>query len=354
MDRDDKIAETINERLPRFLAAGVDHNDVQRILRRIHGWEDWCEAWVTQGAEHEALAEAALEAGNIVTAGEAFVRAALYFHFGQLLAFADREQKRQVQERKVRACTRALPHLQPPGVRVEIPFEDLRFPAHLRLPEGARKVPCILLTAGADSTKEEFVSLENEFLKRGLATLSYDGPGQGETWYRMKLRDDFEKAVSAIIDYLQKERPEVDARRIAIWGRSLGGYLAPRAAASDPRIAACMSIGGFYDLPSIWDRFPPSVRETFQYAWAVPTLEDARRRADAVRLDGLLRNLRCPFLIVHSGQDIVCPLEHAERMNKEAGGPTNLVVFPEGNHVCDNIPYKYRPLMADWAARHLA
>jgi hypothetical protein len=28
-------------------------------------------------------------------------------------------------------------------------------------------------------------------------------------------------------------------------------------------------------------------------------------------------------------------------------------VFPEGNHVCDNIPYKARPLMANWMARQL-
>ncbi len=351
---EDRIRETIHDRLPRMVAAGVDYNDVQPILLHIHRWEDWCPAWAAKGAEHEALAEAALEAGNTVTAGEAFVRAALYYHFGQLVSFADRAEKRRAQERKVRACTRALPHLQPPGVRLEIPFENIRLAANLRVPRDGGKVPCILLTPGADSTKEEFVSLENEFLKRGLATLSYDGPGQGETWYRMKLRDDFERAVSAVIDYLSRERPEVDARRIGIWGRSLGGYLAPRAAASETRIATCLSIGGFYDLESIWDRFPATVRETFQFAWDVPTEADARRRARAVRLDGLLGNLKCPFLIVHSGQDTICPKEHAERMREEAGGPAELVVFPEGNHVCDNIPYKYRPLMADWAARHLA
>jgi 2,6-dihydroxypseudooxynicotine hydrolase len=51
--------------------------------------------------------------------------------------------------------------------------------------------------------------------------------------------------------------------------------------------------------------------------------------------------------------DTVCPVEESERMRQEAGGPTTLVVFPEGNHVCDNIPYKVRPLMADWMARQL-
>jgi hypothetical protein len=49
----------------------------------------------------------------------------------------------------------------------------------------------------------------------------------------------------------------------------------------------------------------------------------------------------------------VCPVEESERIKREAGGPTTLVVFPDGNHVCDNIPYKVRPLMADWMAREL-
>ncbi len=181
MSETDRITATLHERLPRFLAAGVDYNDVQEIRSRIFGWEDWCAAWVAKGVEHEGLGEAALAAGRTVTAGEAFVRAALCFHFGQFVFFQDREQKRQAQERKVRAITHALPHLIPPGERLEIPFDGTVLAAHLRRPPGPRPAPCVLLTPGADSTKEELVSLENEFLKRGLATLSYDGPGQGET-----------------------------------------------------------------------------------------------------------------------------------------------------------------------------
>jgi 2,6-dihydroxypseudooxynicotine hydrolase len=49
----------------------------------------------------------------------------------------------------------------------------------------------------------------------------------------------------------------------------------------------------------------------------------------------------------------VCPGEESERMRNEASGVASPVVFPEGNHVCDNIPYKVRPLMADWMARQL-
>lgn len=84
MTQGERIRETMHDRLPRFLAAGVDYNDVQQILGRIRCWEDLCAAWVAMGVQHEALADAAPQASNTVTAGEAYVRAALYFHFAQL------------------------------------------------------------------------------------------------------------------------------------------------------------------------------------------------------------------------------------------------------------------------------
>ena len=205
--------------------------------------------------------------------------------------------------------------------------------------------------AGADSTKEEFSTLEDEFLKRGLATFSFDGPGQGTTWRQMKLRPDYEKPVAAVLDVLCKH-PRIHPR-IGIWGRSFGGYAAPRAAAFDRRLKACVSIGGFYDMTGIWSRFPASTKETLQFGFGAGSEDEARRQAQAYTLSGCLTGLTCPLLIVHSGMDEVCPVAESERIRDEARGPTTLTIFAEGNHVCDNIPYKARPLMADWLAQHL-
>ena len=56
----------------------------------------------------------------------------------------------------------------------------------------------------------------------------------------------------------------------------------------------------------------------------------------------------CPLLIVMGRLDRLFPPEDAEQMAAEAGGPTDLWMFDDGNHVCNNIPYKYRPQQADW------
>jgi hypothetical protein len=274
----DLLKETLALRYPRLLASGVDYNDIQLVLGRLTRFEDWCAEWARMAEAHEALGEAALREGRTLTAVRAFARAAIYYHTGQSVSFDDPAEKRRVQERQRDAYRKAAPHLRPPARQVEVPFDGITFTGNLRLPEGARPAPCVLLNPGADSTKEEFYTLEHEFLARGVATFAYDGPGQGLTWRAMKLRPDFEKPVGAVIDALAGI-PQIDGARLGIWGRSFGGYAAPRAACFEGRLRACISIGGFYALQTIWDRLPVTVKDTLAFAMGAAGHAEARERA---------------------------------------------------------------------------
>ena len=82
---------------------------------------------------------------------------------------------------------------------------------------------------------------ERVFLERGMATLAFDGPGQGEAEYDLAICPEYERPVGAVIDWLSK-RTDIDSEKLGIWGVSLGGYYAPRAAAFDHRIKACISL----------------------------------------------------------------------------------------------------------------
>jgi dipeptidyl aminopeptidase/acylaminoacyl peptidase len=347
----DMLAETLRDRLPRLFAAGVDHNDVEAILRRVRRMGDWPVEWERLAVVHKELGERAEADGRLVTAGAAFRRAALYYHVAQFVHFADPARKLRLQREQNRAYARAAPHLAPPAEQVEIPFEDGAFAGNLRRPAGVARPPCVLLNPGADSTKEEFHTLEDEFLVRGLATFSYDGPGQGLTWTRFKLRPDFETAIAAVLDTLCT-RVDVDVDRIGIWGRSFGAYAALRGA-TDPRIGACVAIGGFHDLGAIWDRMPDGTKDSLAYAFGASGHGEAAAHARNYTLNGIADRIRCPLLIVHSGRDNVCPLSESRRIASQAGPHAELKVFEEGNHVCDNIPYKVRPFMTDWMAEKL-
>ncbi len=112
--------------------------------------------------------------------------------------------------------------------------------------------PVVAMAVGLDSTKEEGDAYEAPFLARGVATLIFEGPGQGEAQYDFPIRGDYEVPVKAVLDYIET-RGDLDASRIGMWGVSLGGYYAPRAAAFDGRIKACIALGGPFNWGANWD-----------------------------------------------------------------------------------------------------
>jgi dipeptidyl aminopeptidase/acylaminoacyl peptidase len=206
----------------------------------------------------------------------------------------------------------------------------------------------VLMLSGLDSAKEEMGAYEQPFLDRGMATLAFDGPGQGEAEYDLPIRSDWEVPVGAVLDWLDGQ-DRVDHARVALFGVSLGGYYAPRAAAFHPRVRACIAVSGPYDLSAEWDRLPALTRETFRVRSRSGTDGEARTKARALSLAGVAERITCPLLVVSGSEDRLFPVAHAQRLAGEAGGPATLLLVEGGGHVVNNLPYRYRPQAADWA-----
>ncbi|HEY2944204.1 MAG TPA: alpha/beta hydrolase, partial [Vicinamibacteria bacterium] len=176
----------------------MEFNDFLRTTATIERWEEWLDVWMATGDVHRVLAEEAEAAGNGRTAGEAYVRAALCYHFGKFVWLVDLDRNREATERAIACIYAAHRHLDPAAKRVEVPFEGATLVGNLRRPAGG-PAPLVLLLPGLDSTKEEFFNWEEVFLGRGLATFSFDGPGQGESGFATHIRPDYEVAVSAAL-----------------------------------------------------------------------------------------------------------------------------------------------------------
>ena len=172
-----------------------------------------------------------------ITATEAYQRAAWSYHLGKFLWFEDRELHEELVRLTVDAYRKALPGLDPAGERVELPFEGAVVPGILRRPRGVARAPLVLMVPGLDSVKEELFTMEEEFLKRGMATLSVDGPGQGENERRFPIRPDWSGVVTAILDGLGR-RDDLDLGRVGLMGISMGGIYGPFAAAKEKRLRA--------------------------------------------------------------------------------------------------------------------
>lgn len=342
----------------RMIAAGIDYNDFVGTIPRIKAyWEDWCREWCVTAAVHEKLAQDAEARGAALSAGEAYFQAALGYHYACLHFIWDHDQYIPAHRKRVALYAKAAPHLDPPAERHEVPFGELRMPAYLRLPSTAtagqdKRPPVVIFVSGTDSTKEEHHTMEDVFLRRGMATFSFDGPGQGETWFKAAMPVDFERSTSAVVDYLLTLRA-VDGTRVGLYGQSLGGYLAPRSAAHDERIKACVASGGSYDrLFMLKHLEDPAQRARHEQLYKVSEWSDLERIIRASTLDGMASNIRCALMLVHGTRDFV-PMEHSQRLVKEAAGPTQLLVMEGGRHCSTNLAYRWRPLAGEFMARYL-
>jgi pimeloyl-ACP methyl ester carboxylesterase len=348
---DERIEAAVANWAPRFTSQGVDPNDFVRVTSALERWDDWLDAWCANGDAHAELAREAEDRGRALTAGQAWVRAALSYHFAKFVWMLDMDRHRSAADRSVAALRNAHRLLDPTAERIEVPFEDGVMVGNLRRPVGSERPPLVLLLPGLDSTKEEFFYWEDVFLARGMATLSLDGPGQGETGYHTIIRADYEVGPIAMLDHLAA-RDDLDVQRVGAIGVSLGGYYGPRTAAFEPRVRAVCAIGGPHTFGEVWDGLPSLTRETFVHHSGAKDADEARSIASSLTLDGVLPKVTQPLLVIFGKLDRLIPYQQAERVAAEAPD-AELVMYPDGNHVCNNIPYRYRPLAGDWMAERL-
>jgi len=342
--KDSRVSSAISHWAPRFVSNGVLLADFEEVTASLDKWEDWCAAWCKRAAMHEALGRESLENKFKLTAGEHLVRAAIYYHFAKFVFVQDQAQMRAAHMKAVGCYKDALPLIRPPGEYVEIPFEGKRLKGVLR-----GKGPVLIMAPGLDSTKEEIHAYEEPFLARGIAVLAIDGPGQGEAEYDIPICGDYERAASAVVDWIQG-RADLDKEKIAIWGVSLGGYYAPRAAAYEKRLKACIALSGPFDWALIWDALPELTRDTFRVRSHSKTETDAKASAAKLTLREAARNITCPLFIVAGRQDRLVPASHSEMLAKSASGPVELLMVEDGGHNANNRPYRYRSRTADWLA----
>jgi 2,6-dihydroxypseudooxynicotine hydrolase len=349
---DAEVASAIANWGPRFTAQGVDPSDFSRVTAGLEHWQDWLAAWSANGDLHAGLARDAEKRGWRRTAGEAWIEAAVSYHFAKFVWMLDMDAHDTAAERAVAAMYEGHRLLDQGAERIEIPFGGASMVGNLRRPPGVPRPPLVLLIPGLDSTKEEFFRAENVLLDRGLATFSLDGPGQGETAPHIKIRPDFEAPAAAALDVLCG-RDDLDGDRVGLLGVSLGGYYGARAAAFEPRIRAVVISGGCYDYGELIRHRAPHSFATFRYGCGAASNEEAYQVAERMTLASVADRISQPMIVVFGKRDRLVPWQHAVRVAQEAPN-AELWMFEEGNHVCLNLSYRWRPQAADWLASRLA
>lgn len=311
----------------RFPESVKNYRMIPRILHR-------------EAARQEAMADAAREAGHVVTARRLYFRAVQSYRHAQHSIFRRHDAEKSFLYERLTACyDRVIELSEGPSERVELEWNGFAVSGILHRAgpdEPGTKRPTVLFCPGMDMTKEAFPNPDdNPFRQRGMHVLAIDGPGQGSANFRglHVTETNYEAVVATFFDWLA-EHPSVDALRIAACGFSMGSYWATSFAAQEPRVAAVATAGACYaGKREIFEVASPRFKQIFMYMAGLDDEDEFDELASRLYLDeAKMAALTAPLLMVTGEYDPLCYLEDTVRLFEAATVPKELWVVENEFH----------------------
>jgi dienelactone hydrolase len=320
---------------------GITAADAKAALDRIAslGREEWASAF--NGVAEQHWRRAASLGGNRAEAAKAYWQAWRLFHFARWPT-ENAPAKRHAKQRALESFREYAARLDPPIETVRIPFEGREIVGYLRLPAGVRPAPLVFGIAGLDSRKEDVAAHTDGYLGNGMGIFAIDLPGTGESLHAAA-EVSSDRIFSAALDHLAK-RPDIDARRIVVQGRSWSGHWAAKLAITErERLRGSVMHGGpihhYFQPP--WLTASLSTGEyLYDYLEAkcdmhgASGLDDllARARPFSLLEQGLLDRPSAPMLLINGARDSQVPIADLYLL-LEHGDAKEAWVNPQGGHM---------------------
>ena len=335
-----------------FTNNGITAEDLDRVLGRITSLTSWVDEWERLGRAHEESGQKALDLGQAAQAGRHFLWASAAYNFAQYVVFMEPARKVLLHESCVRAYAAAGPLLSHPIQPFEVEFRKRTVRGALRLPNSQGPHPVVVLFNGTNGVKEELHAWSDAFLERGIATVSLDGPGLGQTFHRLGSVAEPRPLGVAIMNHIES-MPELDSDAVAYMGLSLGGYAAIKMASYDMRVRCVAAVSPPFSVDVYWNVTLFSMRKELASLYEM-SIEEMDRFIPRITLENTLPDLHVPLMLAGGGHDMITPSDEAQRIFLNARCERELIYYPRGAHECFNVLADLRPRMSGWVAKQLS
>jgi pimeloyl-ACP methyl ester carboxylesterase len=324
--------------------------------------ESFHQAWSKMGDKVFDIGAEAKRNNNPITARRSFLRAFNYLRTSEffLKPSDNRKLPSYLKSRDAFIQASELFDVQP--IRAEIPFEGSFLPGYVFLPVGVKNPPMMIMFGGLDSLAEELYFGPCQHLnERGIALFAVDGPGQGASLRlnHIHTRFDFNVAGTAVLDWsIANLKEHVDVQNIGIMAVSMGGYMAARCAAFEPRFKICAVWGAVWSYYEIWKNRPDNhpLAEIVMHIVGASNMEDARERLKKFSLDNVAEKISMPTYVLHGEDDRQNFVENAYRLRDALTCEKVVEIIPKessGSAHCQIDDFTKTFNMYDWIAKKL-
>lgn len=322
-----------------YLSAPVSADHKGAILglgQSIRKLDDFTREMTTLARHFECRGDEERQAGHPISAGDDYFTAAILYGGAQWPIFATTELNVVLEQKKTdcyTAYTASADHYIEP---VEVPYDGRTLAGWYHRPAGPGSLPCVVMLSGMDGFKEINVfASADRYLRRGMAVLSLDAPGQGtsltrEIWYEPgRLGEVGPAAYQAIA-----ARPEIDASRVMVCGVSQGSFWATQMAAAEPRYAACAALFPCFDPgnTAMFTSQAPTFRQRFMYMTGTTSVEDLGARLATMTVAGLSERIQMPYLVAMGEDDPLTDPNDTYRHLNAVPGPKQLLFYVGEHH----------------------
>jgi alpha-beta hydrolase superfamily lysophospholipase len=331
----------------RFTAMGIPADIVEETLGTIHSLEQWGDAWIETAQRFLGDYRRQVSGDTALSADEARRLAAMCYHIAQILIFDDDRTISLCRASTASLFAQAQLRLYPYAHRVRLPWRTRELPAYYMVPEDrGHPTGLVVILNGASTAKEETFGWTRAFIQQGMAVVVIDSPGTGEATKVAPYSPDDVDVLDGVFD-LVSEQPNLDPRRVAVIGVSMGGNQAMRALAYDRRILAGVAVTPVYD-PSRWlGHASPLLR-----AQVTSLTGDHERTVDSQTssfgLADSVSRIRRPVLVFGAGRDVVVPPSDSQLLASKLGALGTLVWYPEAGHCLYDLIPQWTRESAEW------
>lgn len=331
-----KMAKRLDVFWDRWIAHGIEPEHIKKLREKDLTLDAWLAFWPVYGSSIEKQAEMFERKSDFVEAEKNYRKAAMYFYMNYWIHYKNGTEKKDAYLK----CLELYHHADQLSRYITF-YETISFDNFVcrgRVRKSCDYKGVVILVNPVDSTKEELYQYEADFLKDGFATVSFDGPGQGENFTFSDVigtNERWKTFINGMIDFTRSMFPD---EKIFLFGTSLGAAWALYGSSHHEvtKIAA-VSPTSQYERMSL----PSYFIERIEASFINNKLE--RPVPDVFELE-----YKTPVYLFYGEQDLMVKKEDIQKVFNLLPDGKKITYYKEEGHCCNHRLEEIRMRCTRW------